>query len=336
MEDTFSGGILEEEFVIEENSMDGFTDLEFSEKGKVQPIKSSSIMGPWEPCISLVFEEWEDAMSCYGAYAKTKGFSIRINRTRRSLKDKSVIGAEFSCYREGFCRPSYHKKRKNGTPCYETMIGCKAMLSIRRDDEKWVVEAMCGHTPSVIIMDDDKAMANAIAQRLRFLLLNYNFLIGTLPSALSNYSSLLHLSTEGNSLSSVVPSSIGALPHLRVIFHSHNNLSDSLPSSVFCNITEFDILGNSFSGSIPDSIGSLSRLEELKMSNNMFDGVVPVGITNCSLLRVLDLQGNRLTGGIPAFISELRGLTALLLGGNGFSSSIPSSYGNLTALETLG
>ncbi|KAI8544425.1 hypothetical protein RHMOL_Rhmol08G0295800 [Rhododendron molle] len=38
-----------------------------------------------------------------------------------------------------------------------------------------------------------------------------------LPSALSNCSSLLHLSAEGNSLSGVVPSSIGALPHLQVI-----------------------------------------------------------------------------------------------------------------------
>ncbi|KAG5530054.1 hypothetical protein RHGRI_030424 [Rhododendron griersonianum] len=143
MEDTFSGEILEEEFVIEENSMDGFKDLEFSEKGNVQHIKSSSIMGPREPCIGLVFEEWDDAMSCYGAYAKRKGFSIRKNRTRRSLKDKSVIGVEFSCYREGFCRLSYHKKRKNSASRYETMIGCKAMMSIRRDDEKWVVICSC-------------------------------------------------------------------------------------------------------------------------------------------------------------------------------------------------
>ncbi|KAG5532857.1 hypothetical protein RHGRI_027219 [Rhododendron griersonianum] len=129
MEDTFSGEILEEEFVIEENLMDDFKDLEFSETGNVQPIKSSSIMGPREPCIGLVFEEWEDAMSSYGAYAKGKGFSIRKNRTRRSFKDKSMIGVKFSCYREGFCRPSYYKKRKNGAPRYETMIGCKAMMS---------------------------------------------------------------------------------------------------------------------------------------------------------------------------------------------------------------
>ncbi|KAI8564745.1 hypothetical protein RHMOL_Rhmol03G0205600 [Rhododendron molle] len=74
----------------------------------------------------------------------------------------------------------------------------------------------------------------------------------------------------------------------------------------------------------------------MKMSNNTFDGVVLIGIPNCSLLSVLDLQGSRLTSGVPAFIKELRGLTALLLGGNGFSSSILSSYGNLTALETLG
>ncbi|KAI8528337.1 hypothetical protein RHMOL_Rhmol12G0141800 [Rhododendron molle] len=113
--------------------MDGFKDLKFLKKGNVQPIKSSSIMGPREPCIGLVFEEWEDAKSCYGAYAKRKGFGIRKNQTHRSLKDKSVIGVEFSCYREGFCRPSYHKKRKNGSSHYEKMIGCKTMMSMGED-----------------------------------------------------------------------------------------------------------------------------------------------------------------------------------------------------------
>ncbi|KAG5529403.1 hypothetical protein RHGRI_029955 [Rhododendron griersonianum] len=119
--------------------MEGLEDLEFAENEKDQPMKSSLYKGPPEPCIGLIFEEWEDAQSCYKAYARRKGFSIRKNRARRSRTDNSVIGVEFCCHREGFRRPSYYKKHKDASHSSETMIGCKATMHVTKDDEKWVV-----------------------------------------------------------------------------------------------------------------------------------------------------------------------------------------------------
>ncbi|KAG5535674.1 hypothetical protein RHGRI_023439 [Rhododendron griersonianum] len=158
MESTSSGENLGEEYYIEENSIDGFKnldfekehfvdtnsmegleDLEFAENEKDQPMKSSLYKGPPEPCIGLIFEEWEDAQSCYKAYARRKGFSIRKNRARRSRTDNSVIGVEFCCHREGFRRPSCYKKHKDASHSSETMIGCKATMHVTKDDEKWVV-----------------------------------------------------------------------------------------------------------------------------------------------------------------------------------------------------
>lgn len=114
MENTSIGGNLEAEYFVEKNSMDDFkdsdlgenfvdtnsmeslSDLEFSEKEKYEPIKSSLNMGSREPCIGFVFEELEDAMSCYKTYGKKKGFSIRKSRNRRSRTDHSmIIGVEY-------------------------------------------------------------------------------------------------------------------------------------------------------------------------------------------------------------------------------------------------
>lgn len=70
---------------------------------------------------------------------KEKGFSIRKNHTRRSHIDNSLIGLEITCHREGYRRPSYYKKHKNVANRSETMIGCKTMMSLIRDSERWIV-----------------------------------------------------------------------------------------------------------------------------------------------------------------------------------------------------
>ncbi|KAL7183371.1 hypothetical protein ACSBR2_025721 [Camellia fascicularis] len=76
-----------------------------------QPIKSSLCNNPLEPCEGMIFDELEDAMTCSNAYARRKGFNFRKNHTRLSSKDKSLIGEEFACTREGYRQTSYQKKK---------------------------------------------------------------------------------------------------------------------------------------------------------------------------------------------------------------------------------
>ncbi|KAJ6741191.1 FAR-RED IMPAIRED RESPONSIVE (FAR1) FAMILY PROTEIN-RELATED [Salix purpurea] len=68
---------------------------------------------PFEPYIGMEFESAEYAREFYELYGRRMGFTIRNNRTRRSLKDNSIIGREFVCSKEGF-RGGKCPKRENG------------------------------------------------------------------------------------------------------------------------------------------------------------------------------------------------------------------------------
>jgi len=106
-----------------------------------QPIaNSSSYNGPLEPCLSLEFDEVEDAHICYNAYARKKGFSIRKNHTRL-LKgdDKLLIGVDYSRSREGFRHKSYQKEIHINSEPAETGVGCKVMMGVKKVGLKWTI-----------------------------------------------------------------------------------------------------------------------------------------------------------------------------------------------------
>ena len=92
-----------------------------------------------EPCLDMVFDDSEDAYACYKAYARRKGFSIRINHKRSSKEDKSLVGVEYICWREGFRHKSYENKERKGPKPAKTRVGCKAMMSLKKKEEAWIV-----------------------------------------------------------------------------------------------------------------------------------------------------------------------------------------------------
>ncbi|WCJ41337.1 Far-red impaired responsive (FAR1) family protein [Euphorbia peplus] len=94
-----------------------------------------------EPLIGREFESVEDAREFYEMYGRCMGFTIRNNRTRRSLKDNSIIGREFVCSKEGF-RGGKNTRKENrvfsSRPA--TREGCNAMMRIAaKDGGKWVI-----------------------------------------------------------------------------------------------------------------------------------------------------------------------------------------------------
>ncbi|KAG6678621.1 hypothetical protein I3842_14G089900 [Carya illinoinensis] len=109
----------------------------------VQPSSSSS---PLEPFISMVFEEVEDAQAYYKAYARRKGFAILTNHTRLSRDDKTLRAVDYVCTREGFRWVSRNVSDRILPEPAETKIGCKAIIGIKKDGEKWVVNKfVVGH-----------------------------------------------------------------------------------------------------------------------------------------------------------------------------------------------
>ena len=88
-------------------------------------------------------------------------------------------------------------------------------------------------------------------------------------------------------------------------------------------------------GTIPDSLGDLTNLEELNLTFNSLVGTIPDSLGKLANLRILALRDNDLTGTIPASLGNLRNLQQLYLWDNNLTGAIPHSLGNLTNLLEL-
>jgi hypothetical protein len=98
-----------------------------------QPIVRFSLSnGHVEPCLSMKFDELEDA------HARHIGFSIRKNHTLIS-KDKSLIVLEYVCSMEGLCFKNCQNKIYTKSEPAKTMIGCKALMGLKKVESRWIV-----------------------------------------------------------------------------------------------------------------------------------------------------------------------------------------------------
>ena len=106
--------------------------------------------------------------------------------------------------------------------------------------------------------------------------------------------------------------------------------------SVQGNVTIINLQQNNLLGTIPTSIGNISKLYYLRLSFNQLTGSIPSSIGNLSQLWLLYLHYNNLSGSIPNTVGNLSNLQYLYLRANNLSGSIPSSFGNLTELILCG
>ena len=97
-----------------------------------------------------------------------------------------------------------------------------------------------------------------------------------------------------------------------------------------------DFAYNNFGGTLPDSIGNLSKqLSALYIGGNQISGIIPTALENLINLSILVMQENLFTGPILVYFGKFQKLQALYLYGNRLSGHIPSSLGNLTQLVQL-
>ena len=82
-------------------------------------------------------------------------------------------------------------------------------------------------------------------------------------------------------------------------------------------------------GQLPDEIGDLIYLKEIRMSvNPNLTGSIPTTIGNLTDLKWLRFQQNGMSGEIPASVSNLINLEYVYLQNNQFSGNIPAGFGN--------
>ena len=116
-----------------------------------------------------------------------------------------------------------------------------------------------------------------------------------------------------------------------------NNLTGSIPEGVagLSRLEAINVCYNHLTGSIPADLGSLSNLYLLYLGDNKLTGSIPTELGNLRNLEYMEISNNQLTGIIPAELKNLKKLFRLSLFQNKLSGSIPSELGELTELEEL-
>ncbi|KAK8468949.1 hypothetical protein PHAVU_006G165901 [Phaseolus vulgaris] len=130
-------------------------------------------------------------------------------------------------------------------------------------------------------------------------------------------------------LSSTLFGPFSTLEHLAL--QSNPALSGEIPPSLG-GVTSLRVLSlsqNSFQGNIPRQIGGLVSLEQLDLSYNNLSGQIPMEIGDLKSIAILDLTCNELEGNLPSSLGQLQALQKMDLSSNRLTGKIPPDLGTL-------
>ncbi|CAL2241531.1 unnamed protein product [Prunus armeniaca] len=139
--------------------------------------------------------------------------------------------------------------------------------------------------------------------------LSFNQLAGSIPDVFGNMSSLAHLDLYSNQLEGGDPHSFARLCSLQYLDLSSNNLSGQLSkfgqilfsTCAQNSLEELYLSENDLAGSLPESIGLMSKLQTIDFSMNSLEGVISeTHFSELSKLQSLDLSSNSLVLDIHA------------------------------------
>ncbi|KAF8769632.1 hypothetical protein HU200_006231 [Digitaria exilis] len=174
-------------------------------------------------------------------------------------------------------------------------------------------------------------------RRLQYLNLQSNLLIGAIPSNISRCASLRVMRlADNNGLTGSIPTEIGDMPLLRILYIANSSITGAIPLSLgnLSRLTVLALTNNYLEGSIPASIGNMVQLRILELYSNSLSGLLPSSLYNMSSLNELYVANNSLHGSLPDDLgTSLPSIQRLDMASNHFTGAVPSSIANLSSLQ---
>jgi len=101
------------------------------------------------------------------------------------------------------------------------------------------------------------------------------------------------------------------------------------------NIERINLDENNLNGILPEQLGALEKLKNLRLGYNQLRGYIPAELGKLPNLHQLHLEYNQLGGSIPPELGNLSNIASINLRGNLLTGNIPAEFGKLSTLIYL-
>jgi len=165
-------------------------------------------------------------------------------------------------------------------------------------------------------------------------LLNNSGLSGTLPNTLFDMKNMVELEIGDVPLEGTVPNLWSELPTLeRLSLFGMEKLTIEFPTGVNLNFKQIRFHRNQNIGSIPTSVGELTRLDDLWLFDSNMVGTLPEELNDLALMKHFRVGNNQLSGTLPNY--NWRELEQLELFENNLEGTLPDLLKNAFNMKII-
>jgi hypothetical protein len=141
--------------------------------------------------------------------------------------------------------------------------------------------------------------------------------VGTLPDEIFGLDKLTTLSFRSNvGITGTLSTMISQLAALTTLQAGFTEIGGTIPDSIFTltSLDELNLENAQFTGTLPERFRLLNvTLMDLFLNENQFTGPIPEAFDYLTALETLQIQGNELTGMISQAVCSQRGLRFQML-----------------------